>query len=190
MGRFAGALARSTSLRKIAGMSAPTPTPALIRPAEEADLPTILAIYNDAVAHTTAIWNEAASDLEGRRLWWRERLDQGFPVLVAQLDGHCAGYATYGPFRANSGYRHSRELSIYVHRDWRRRGLASTLLQALEDHARAHDVHVLIGGIEAGNEASLKLHARHGFAQTGRLPGVGRKFGRWLDLVFMQKTLG
>lgn len=161
-----------------------------IRPAFEADLPALLTIYNDAVINTTAIWNDNLSDLFGRRTWWQQRMEAGFPVLTAQLGDACVGYATYGTFRPNDGYRHSRELSVYVDSAHRGQGIASALMQALEDHARAHDVHVLVGGIEASNTASIALHEKHGFIQTGRLPQVGRKFDRWLDLVLMQKVLG
>lgn len=165
-----------------------------IRRATDTDLPAILVIYNDAVLHTTAIWNEVLSDLGGRRAWWQDRVDRGFPVLVAEADDAnaqrvCAGYATYGPFRPNDGYKHSRELSVYIDAAFRGRGLASKLMDALEAHARADDVHVLFGGIEASNTASLALHAKHGFVETGRLPEAGRKFDRWLDLVLMQKVL-
>lgn len=160
-----------------------------IRSAEDADLPAILTIYNDAVVNTTAIWNDHLSDLEGRRVWWQQRIADGFPVLAAERDGQCVGYATYGPFRPNDGYRQSRELSVYVSKSHRGNGIASALLQALEDYARAHDVHVLIGGIEAGNQASIALHAKHGFKQAAYLEQVGRKFERWLDLVLMQKIL-
>lgn len=160
-----------------------------IRPAIEADLPPILDIYNDAVVNTTAIWNEHLSNLNGRRTWWQQRVDAGFPVLIAQLGEACVGYATYGTFRHNDGYKHSRELSVYVAASQRGKGIASQLMQALEDDARTQDVHVLIGGIEAGNTASIALHEKHGFIETGRLPQVGRKFDRWLDLVLMQKVL-
>lgn len=161
----------------------------LIRPAIDADLPAILAIYNDAVATTTAIWNERLSDLDDRRHWWQDRVARGFPVLVAELNGRCIGYATYGPFRPNDGYKHSRELSIYVDAAHRGKGIASKLMDRLEEHARADGVHVLVGGLEADNTASLALHARHGFEKVGHLKQVGRKFDRWLDLVLMQKVL-
>jgi L-amino acid N-acyltransferase len=161
----------------------------IVRPAIEADLPAILAIYNDAVANTTAIWNEHLSDLEGRRAWWQDRVRQGFPVLVADVDGACTGYATYGPFRPNDGYKHSREVSVYVDAAHRGHGIASRLMEALETHARDKGVHVLVGGLEASNAASLALHIRHGYEQVGHLKQVGRKFDRWLDLVLMQKAL-
>lgn len=162
-----------------------------VRAAEAGDLAGILAIYNHAVLHTTAIWNDALVDLEDRRAWWRGRVEAGFPVLVA-TDGMGAvlGYASYGPFRPFDGYRLTVEHSVYVAESARRRGVATALLRALEQEARAAGLHVMIGGIAAENAASLRLHERLGFAETGRLPQVGRKFGRFLDLVFMQKLLG
>ncbi len=160
-----------------------------VEPAGEHHLPGILAIYNHAVEHTTAIWNEALVDLENRHAWWRGRTEAGLPVLVAVNDGMVAGYASYGPFRAFDGYRLTVEHSVYVAEWARRQGAATALLHALEDHARTAGLHVMLGGIAADNEASLRLHGRLGFSETGRLPQVGQKFGRWLDLVFMQKML-
>jgi phosphinothricin acetyltransferase len=160
-----------------------------IRAASEADLPGIMAIYNRAVAHTTAIWNDVVADLENRRAWWRGRVDAGFPVLVAVEGGTVLGYASYGPFRAFDGYRHTAEHSVYVAEAARRRGVAEALMRALEAEARRAGLHVMLGGIAADNEPSLRLHAKLDFTETARMPQVGRKFGRWLDLVFMQKTL-
>jgi L-amino acid N-acyltransferase YncA len=160
----------------------------VVRPAEERDLSVIMAIYNHAVVNTTAIWNDVIVDLENRRTWWRGRTEAGFPVLVADDDGAVLGYASYGPFRAFDGYRRTVEHSVYVAESARRRGIASALLLALEDEARQAGMHVMLGGIAADNEASLALHRKHGFTETARMPEVGRKFGRWLDLVFMQKV--
>jgi phosphinothricin acetyltransferase len=152
-------------------------------------LDEILAIYNHAVAHTTAIWNDAIVDLENRRQWWRGRTEAGFPVLVAVEGDAVLGYASYGLFRAFDGYRQTVEHSVYVAEGTRRRGVASALLQALEERARAAGMHVMLGGIAAENEASIRLHEKLGFQETARMPEVGQKFGRWLDLVFMQKVL-
>ncbi len=157
--------------------------------AGEQHLLGILAIYNHAVVNTTAIWNDLLVDLENRRAWWRGRTDAGFPVLVAVEDDTVLGYASYGPFRAFDGYRQTVEHSIYVAEAARRRGIASALLSALETEARRAGMHVMLGGIAADNAGSLALHAKHGFAEAGRMPEVGQKFGRWLDLVFMQKIL-
>jgi L-amino acid N-acyltransferase YncA len=161
----------------------------IIRDYAQVDLPAILAIYNDAVANSTAIWNDRLVDLEDRRAWAAARVALGYPLLVAEIDGSVAGYATFGDFRAFDGYRHTVEQSVYVGAAFRRRGIARALLQTLEPYARALGKHALLGGIEAGNAASLSLHAELGFKEVGRLPEVGTKFGRWLDLVFMQKIL-
>ena len=162
----------------------------IVRDASEAELAGILAIYNHAVAHSTAIWNDVLVDLDNRREWWRGRVGAGFPVLVAvDAEGMVLGYASYGPFRPFDGYRQTVEHSVYVAESARRRGVATALLVALEARARAAGMHVMVGGIAADNQASLDLHRRLGFSETGRLPEVGQKFGTWLDLVFMQKAL-
>ena len=157
--------------------------------ANEADLPGILAIYNDAVLNTTAIWNEALVDLANRRAWLTERQTQGFPVLVAQQAGEVLGYATYGPWRPHDGYKYSVEHSVYVRRDQRGKGLGLHLLQALIERARAANLHVMIAAIEAENASSIRLHQRLGFIVSGQMPQVGCKFDRWLDLTFMQLIL-
>ena len=157
--------------------------------AGEAHLPGILAIYNHAVVNTTAIWNDVIVDLENRRAWWRGRTEAGFPVLVAVEGGEVLGYASYGPFRAFDGYRQTVEHSVYVAESARRRGAATALLEGLEAEARRTGMHVMLGGIAADNAPSLTLHEKLGFVETGRMPEVGGKFGKWLDLVFMQKML-
>jgi len=157
--------------------------------AGEAHLPGILAIYNHAVAHTTAIWNDVLVDLENRRQWWHGRTEAGLPVLVATVEEEVLGYASYGPFRAFDGYRQTVEHSLYVAESARRRGVALALMQTLEARAREAGMHVMLGGIAADNAASIKLHEKLGFQETARMPEVGQKFGRWLDLVFMQKVL-
>ncbi|MBL8573107.1 MAG: N-acetyltransferase [Hyphomicrobiaceae bacterium] len=160
-----------------------------IRDAVAADMPAIRDIYNDAVENSTAIWNEIVVDAANRLDWWRARLALGYPVLVADRDGTVLGYASFGDFRPFDGYRHTAEHSVYVAAGGRGLGIGTLLLGALEARARAIGKHVLIGGVEAGNDASMALHRRMGFIETGRLREVGRKFDRWLDLVFMQKTL-
>ncbi len=157
--------------------------------ANEADLPGILAIYNDAVLNTTAIWNDTLVDLANRRVWLLERQAQGFPVLVALDEGEVLGYATFGPWRPHDGYKHSVEHSVYVRRDQRGQGLGLRLMQALIERARAANLHVMIAAIEAENASSIRLHERLGFVITGQMPQVGRKFDRWLDLTFMQLIL-
>ena len=161
----------------------------LIRPATEADIPAILAIYNDAVLNTAAIWNDDVVDLDNRLAWFAARQAQGYPVLVAAEGDEVLGYASYGDFRAFQGYRFTVENSIYVASAARGRGAGTALLAALVAHAAQNGKHVMVAGIEAGNDVSIRLHERHGFVETARMPELGFKFGRYLDLVFLQKTL-
>ncbi|MCX5581563.1 GNAT family N-acetyltransferase [Kaistia terrae] len=160
-----------------------------IRPALEADLPAILAIYNDAVVNTAAIWNDDIVDLDNRIAWFRTRVGQGFPVLVAAEGETVLGYASYGDFRAFQGYRFTVENSIYVATSARGKGAGSALLAALVDAAKQQGKHMMVAGIEAGNEVSIRLHEKQGFVETARMPELGFKFGRYLDLVFLQKRL-
>jgi phosphinothricin acetyltransferase len=161
----------------------------IIRPATETDLPAILAIYNDAIARTTAVWNDQPVDLANRRAWFRVRVAEGFPILVAEEDALVVGYGSFGDFRPFEGYRFTVEHSVYVAEGVRRRGIASSLLASLEERARELGKHVMVAGIASDNQASIRLHERFAFVETGRMPEVGFKFGRWLDLVLMQKRL-
>ena len=160
-----------------------------IRTATEADLPAILAITNDAILTTTSSWNVDPTTLEARRQWLADRQASGLPVLVGVIDGAVAGFGSYGSFRAWDGYRLTVEHSIYVDAAFRRQGVGRLLLAALIDHATEAGMHVMMGVISADNEISITLHEQFGFATVGRLPEVGRKFDRWLDLVLMQKML-
>ncbi|MCF1434545.1 GNAT family N-acetyltransferase [Agrobacterium vitis] len=158
----------------------------VIRDGTEADLAAIVEIYNHAVEHTTAIWNEALIDVDNRRVWLELRRARGFPVLVAEVDGRVAGYASYGDWRAFDGYRHTVEHSVYIDKDHRGAGLGKALMQALIERAKAGNVHVMIAAIEAGNAASIALHEKLGFRLVGIHREVGTKFGRWLDLAAME----
>ena len=161
----------------------------LIRAARDADLLRIVAILNDAITHTTAIWSLRPATLEARAAWLAERTGRGFPVLVAERAGQVLGFASFGNFRPFDGYLHTVEHSLYVDAACRRQGVGKAMLDALIGRARDLGMHAMIGGIEAGNLGSLDLHRQAGFIEAGRLPEVGRKFDRWLDLVFMQKML-
>ncbi|ATN33519.1 GNAT family N-acetyltransferase [Rhizobium sp. ACO-34A] len=163
--------------------------PVLIRDAVEADLPAIRDIYNHAVEHTTAIWNEVLIDVDNRRAWLELRRAKGFPVLVAEKDGKVAGYASYGDWRAFDGYRHTVEHSVYVDKDCRGGGIGKQLMLELIARAKAADMHVMIAAIEAENKASIALHERLGFRLVGIHREVGIKFGRWLDLAAMELRL-
>lgn len=161
-----------------------------IRDANVQDAAGIAAIYNDAVLHTTAIWNEAVVDAANRAKWLTERQGMGYPVLVAAAnDGTILGYASFGDWRAFDGYRHTVEHSVYVDANQRGAGIGKALMIALIDRARLANKHVMVAGIEAGNLASIRLHQQLGFVQVGLLKEVGTKFGKWLDLAFLQLQL-
>lgn len=160
-----------------------------IRDAAQADLYAIMEIYNDAVANTTAIWNDVLVDIDNRRAWFEARRAKGFPVLVAEVVGQVAGYASYGDWRAFDGYRFTVEHSVYVHREFRGLGLGRKLMQELIGQATSNGVHVMIAAIESENEASIALHSALGFRLAGKFSEVGTKFGRWLDLTCMELKL-
>ncbi|MDV9032003.1 N-acetyltransferase family protein [Pseudomonas sp. RAC1] len=160
-----------------------------IRDARPDDLAGILDIYNDAVCNTTAIWNETPVGLANRQAWFAARAEQGYPILVATDDSGVLGYASFGDWRPFEGFRHTVEHSVYVRGDQRGKGLGPLLMQALIERARRGGKHVMVAAIESGNAASIRLHERLGFAVTGQMPQVGVKFGRWLDLTFMQLLL-
>lgn len=160
----------------------------LIRDAREDDLPEILAIYNHVIAHTTAVYTETPAPLADREAWLKARRAGRFPVLVAEAGG-VAGFASFGDFRPWPGYAASVEHSVHVAATARGRGIGSALVARLIEEARARGKHVMIGGIDAGNAASIALHRKLGFVEAGVLREVARKFGNWLDLLFMQKTL-
>ena len=162
-----------------------------LRDATDSDLAGILAIYNEVIANSTAVYATEAATLAERREWLRARLERGFPVLVA-IDTHgVAGFGSYGDWRGIwNGYRYTVEHSVHVRGDVRARGIGRQLLEALVPRALSQGKHVMIGGIDAANSASIRFHARLGFEPVAHFREVGHKFGRWLDLVFMQRLLG
>lgn len=161
----------------------------MIRDAIDDDLPGILDIHNDAVLNTTAIWSLHTVDLDDRRAFVAGRVARGFPFLVAAERGVVLGYASFGDFRPHDGYFKTVEHSVYVNRHHRRRGIAAALMGPLISRAEALGKHAMIGGVDAANDASVRLHETFGFERVGLLPEVGYKFDRYLDLLFMQKRL-
>ncbi|MGV8908933.1 MAG: GNAT family N-acetyltransferase [Propionicimonas sp.] len=160
-----------------------------IRPAQPADLPALLAIYNDAIVHTTASWDLLPWTPVQHAEWYATKAEHRHPILVADAEGEIVGYAAYGPFREKAGYAATMEHSVYVRTDRQGAGIGRALMVAIIEAARANGVHALIGGLSADNEVSMALHRSFGFVEVGRLPEVGRKFDRWLDLVMLQLIL-
>jgi len=161
----------------------------ILRDATLDDLPAIVDIYNQVIATSNAIFTDAPVTLDSRLAWMTERRTKGYPLLVAEDGRGVLGLSTFGDFRSFPGYRYTVEHSVHVRSDVRGGGLGRRLVEALYAPALALGKHVMVGGIDAGNDASLRFHERLGFVETGRMPEIGRKGGCWLGLVFMQKYL-
>ena len=164
-------------------------SPIILRDALEIDLPAILEIYNDIILTTTAIYSEEPHTLQMRLDWFNERKQAGFPVIVAEQNGVLVGFATYGKFRVWPCYRFTVEHSVYIHKDSRGQGISKILLQEIISLAKGAGMHALIAGVDSENEISLQLHLKFGFTQVARFKEVGFKFGRWLDLIFLELIL-
>jgi len=158
----------------------------LIRDAVESDFTAITAIYNDVLLNTTAIYNDQPATVNQRLELWKARLQQGSPTLVACDDESVFGFASFGDFRSWPGYRFTVEHTVHVGASSRGQGIGSGLLRALIPRAAALGKHVMVGGIDADNLASLRFHERLGFERVAHFKQVGFKFGRFLDLVFVQ----
>jgi L-amino acid N-acyltransferase YncA len=160
-----------------------------IRFAREADLPGILEIYNEVILHTTAVYTYQPHTPEMRKAWYDDKVKAGYPVFVAEEDGHVIGLSSYGPFRAWPAYKYTVENSVYVAESSRGKGVARLLMQPLIDAARSQGYHAIIAGIDSSNEPSIRLHRSFGFEEVAHFREVGFKFGRWLDLTFMELLL-
>src|SRR6516165_4900779 len=162
-----------------------------VRAAIEGDLPAILAIYNEVIATSTAVYTLEPAMLNERLAWFTSRSSMGFPVVVAaDPGGDVLGFASFGEWRgAWPGYRYTVEHSVHVRSDVRGRGIGRALDESLFPLALGLGKHVVIGGIDAANDASIRFHERLGFERVAHFREVGHKFGRWLDLVFMQRFL-
>ena len=156
-----------------------------IRPASDSDAASINAIYNHYVRTSTATFDTDEKTLSERHAWLAEHGD-AYPVLVAEADGVVIGWGSLSKWGTRCAYRHTVKISAYVAPDATGRGLGPALSKALIESARRIGHHALVSQIVSENEPSLKMTARLGFTQVGVLREVGRKFDRWLDLVFME----
>jgi len=158
-----------------------------VRNATPDDITAITGIYNYAVIHTAAVWHDSPVSTDDRMGWYQHRLAAGYPVLVAVNEGNdVTGFASYSDWRAFDGYRYTVEHSVYVHQDCHRQGIGAALLSGLITAAGQMKKHVMIAGIDSGNQASIALHRKFGFVDSGTVKQVGWKFDSWLDLTFMQ----
>jgi phosphinothricin acetyltransferase len=150
----------------------------------------ILAILNDAIVTSTAVFDYRPRELSSMVEWFSAKEVRQVPVLgVVDDAGALLGFATYGPFRHWPAYKYTIEHSVYVQRDHRRQGVARALLTRLIATAEQQDYHVMVGGIDATNSASIALHVELGFVLAGTIHRAGFKFGRWLDLDFYELRL-
>jgi phosphinothricin acetyltransferase len=160
----------------------------VLRPATVADLGAINDIYNHYVLHSTCTYQELPETMDGRRLWFGHH-GEAHPVIVAELAGQVVGWGSLSAYHPRSAYRRTVENSVYVHHQYQRRGIGSTLLKELISRARDLGHHVIIAGIDAEQPASVALHAAFHFQQVGCMKQIGFKFDRWLDVIYMELLL-
>lgn len=162
----------------------------IVRCSHERHAGAILDIFNEAIAHSTALYDYKPREPQSMVGWFEAKQRGGFPVIgVEDAAGTLLAFGSYGTFRAWPAYKYTVEHSVYVHKDHRGRGLGRLVMQRLIEAAREQGLHAMIGGIDAANAGSIALHAGLGFRHVGTLPQVGFKFGRWLDLAFYQLLL-
>ena len=150
----------------------------------------ILAIFNEAILHSTALYDYRPRAPESMVDWFKTREAGGFPVIGLESgSGELMGFATYGTFRAFPAYKYSVEHSVYVDKNHRHKGCGMQLLQKLIEAAWAQKLHVMVGGIDTQNAASIALHRKLGFEHAGTIRQAGFKFDRWLDLAYYQLIL-
>jgi phosphinothricin acetyltransferase len=158
----------------------------VVRRAARTDVPGILAIYNDAVLNTTASYDYEPRSLEQRLAWFDDHVAHNYPIFVAEASGRIVGWSSLNRYHDRMGYRFTTENSIYVAADWRGRGIGKRLMPPLIEAARGRSLHAILAAIDGTNHASIRLHRAFGFETVGCFKQVGFKFGRWLDVVYMQ----
>ena len=161
----------------------------MIREGNATDMPAILAIYNDAIINTTAVFTYDPFSSGYARDWYAHKVQGNWPLLVDVEDGTVAGFATFGTFRDWPAYKYTIEHSIYVHPDFRNRGIATRLMKQLITIADERHYATIVAGINSENECSIVLHNNLGFRKVGEIKRAGYKFDHWLDLSFYQLDL-
>ncbi|GDY22532.1 N-acetyltransferase [Verrucomicrobiota bacterium] len=160
----------------------------LLRAATAADLAAINAIYNHYVVSSTCTYQLEPSTAAERAAWFAAHGPE-HPVIVAEADGEVVGWGSLSTFHTRAAFRRTVEDSVYIRHDRQRRGIGGALLAELVVRARALGHHTIIAAIDGEQAGSVVLHEKHGFTPAGRLRAVGNKFGRWLDLVYMERLL-
>jgi L-amino acid N-acyltransferase len=161
-----------------------------IKSCNEAQLPEILEIFNDAIINTTSVYDYQPRTMDFMADWYNSKLKANYPIIgLFGSQNELLGFGTYGPFRSRPAYKYSVEHSIYVRKDKRGKGYGKIILNEIIKSAIYQDYHVLVGGIDADNKISIKFHEKMGFEYAGTIRHAGYKFGKWLDLSFYQLIL-
>jgi len=161
-----------------------------LKPCTEKQLPEILAIFNDAILNSTALYDYKTRTMDAMNSWYADKLKGNYPIVGAFDEKDVLlGFSTYGMFRVRPAYKYSVEHSVYVRSDKRGQGIGKVLLREIIQKAVEQDFHILVGVIDASNVESMKLHENEGFELTGIMKEVGYKFGKWLDAAFYQLIL-
>lgn len=161
----------------------------VIRQATEQDIPEILHIFNENIKNSTAIYMYEEQTMEQRLDWFHGKKERNEPLLVYIEEGVVVGYASYGPFRSYPANQYTVEHSVYVHKDYLRKGIGAKLMNEIINLAKEKGIKTMVGCIDASNEASIIAHEKLGFTYSGTIKNAGYKFERWLDLAFYQLDL-
>lgn len=161
----------------------------MIRYAKKEDLNAILAIYNDAIINTTAVYTYEPQTIGERVAWFETKQRRHEPIFVFEENGSVLGFAAFGSFRPQPAYLYTIEHSIYVDASARGKGITSQLLYHSIVEAKAKDYRALVAGINVSNKASIQLHQKFAFKHADTLTNIGFKFNRWLGLAFYELDL-
>lgn len=159
-----------------------------IRDAKEEDLERFTEVYNWAVENTTSSFDISRQTVESRKSWF-SHYGGRYPLIAAELDGRIVGYSSLSKFCDKEGYARSVEISVYIDPEYHGQGIGTLLMKEIIDRGRELGHHVIVAGITAGNDVSIKMHEKFGFKLCGHFKEVGYKFGQWQDCLFYQLTL-
>ena len=160
----------------------------MIRFATEEDVKEIVEIYNDAIKHTTATFDLVEKTVDEMQEWYKH-FSQEYPLFVSTENSSITGYCSLKQFKEKDAYKHSVELSVYIHPNHRKKGLAKLLMNHAISYAKEQNHQTIISCITSGNEVSEHMHRSLGFDKVGHFKKVGMKFNQWLDISFYQLML-
>ena len=160
----------------------------IVREAQLEDIERLTEIYNWAVENTTASFDYTPQTVEKRKEWF-SHYGGKHPLIVAEVDGVVAGYSSLSKFREKEGYARTVEISVYVHPEFHGRGIGNRLMSEIINRGKDIGHHVIVAGITAGNDVSVKMHEKFGFKLCAHFRHVGYKFGQWQDCLFYELLL-